>query len=357
MLNNLLFKFYFISIIFIDAAEPWQFGFQDGASPSFEGITELHDQIIFYLVIILLGVSWILFSIILNFNSNNNKIIYKYHNHGTFIELIWTITPALILIAIAFPSFKLLYLMDNPIFDTNIIYLTLNSISVKLLNSSCTDLVPLGKISSTINIRLNKYCRENTLFPKQIKSQLVGHLLGDGSLTITHTSIYPHFVFTQTLKRFEYTWYVFNKLSHYCGSVPLLNKAQRKDIPTPFIQVYTRNYPFLLDLYSLFYQIIDGKRIKKISWDLLFYLDEIVLAHWAMDDGASARGGFYFHTKGFTFEECYILVAMLHYKFSLYCSVQNHDNRPVIIIRARSIITFRNLVLPHIIESMKYKLY
>ena len=34
-------------------------------------------------------------------------------NHGTVIELIWTITPAVILILIAFPSFKLLYLMDE----------------------------------------------------------------------------------------------------------------------------------------------------------------------------------------------------------------------------------------------------
>jgi len=33
----------------------------------------------------------------------------------TIIELIWTITPAIVLIAIAFPSFKLLYLMDEVI--------------------------------------------------------------------------------------------------------------------------------------------------------------------------------------------------------------------------------------------------
>ena len=39
--------------------------------------------------------------------------VYKYLNHGTLIELIWTITPALILVLIAFPSFKLLYLMDE----------------------------------------------------------------------------------------------------------------------------------------------------------------------------------------------------------------------------------------------------
>lgn len=36
----------------------------------------------------------------------------------TLIELIWTITPALILIAIAFPSFRLLYLLDEVISPT-----------------------------------------------------------------------------------------------------------------------------------------------------------------------------------------------------------------------------------------------
>jgi cytochrome c oxidase subunit 2 len=113
--NCLLSLFNFLDPVYNDAPEPWQLSFQDGASPSFEGITELHNQIMFYLVIILFGVSWMLSSILLNFNSNANKIVHKYHNHGTLIELIWTITPAIVLIAIAFPSFKLLYLMDEVI--------------------------------------------------------------------------------------------------------------------------------------------------------------------------------------------------------------------------------------------------
>ena len=40
----------------------------------------------------------------------------------TLIELIWTITPALILILIAFPSFKLLYLMDEVMDPSLVIY-------------------------------------------------------------------------------------------------------------------------------------------------------------------------------------------------------------------------------------------
>lgn len=31
----------------------------------------------------------------------------------TLVELVWTVGPALVLVAIAFPSFKLLYLMDE----------------------------------------------------------------------------------------------------------------------------------------------------------------------------------------------------------------------------------------------------
>ena len=67
----------------------------------------------FYLVIILFSVGWIILSIIRNYVSSKSPISNKYLNHGTLIELIWTITPALILILIAFPSFKLLYLMDE----------------------------------------------------------------------------------------------------------------------------------------------------------------------------------------------------------------------------------------------------
>ena len=39
-----------------DAPYPGQIGFQDPASPGFTGISDLHDNVFFYLIIILLGV-------------------------------------------------------------------------------------------------------------------------------------------------------------------------------------------------------------------------------------------------------------------------------------------------------------
>jgi cytochrome c oxidase subunit 2 len=76
-------------------------------------MTELHNSIFYYLIAIAIGVSWIMYSIVVNFNSTTQPLSHKYYNHGTLVELVWTVTPALILVAIAFPSFKLLYVMDK----------------------------------------------------------------------------------------------------------------------------------------------------------------------------------------------------------------------------------------------------
>jgi len=101
-----------------DVAEPWQLGFQDSAAPGYTGLVTLHNTVGFYLVVICFAVFWFLFSIIFYYNSNKNPIALKYLTHGTVLELIWTISPAFILIAIAFPSFRLLYLMDEVISPT-----------------------------------------------------------------------------------------------------------------------------------------------------------------------------------------------------------------------------------------------
>jgi cytochrome c oxidase subunit 2 len=101
--------------LYADAPEPWQLSFQDGATPVAEGIAHLHDDVMFYLVLIVTGVSWMIISILYSFANVKNKFVHKYLTHGTLIEIVWTITPAFVLIAIAFPSFQLLYLMDEVI--------------------------------------------------------------------------------------------------------------------------------------------------------------------------------------------------------------------------------------------------
>ena len=99
--------------VIFDVSEPWQMTLQDPASPIMVEIISLHDKIMFYIVVIIVGVSWALFSIVYKFNVSKRLISHKYLVHGTLIEIVWTIMPAVVLVAIAFPSFKLLYLMDE----------------------------------------------------------------------------------------------------------------------------------------------------------------------------------------------------------------------------------------------------
>ena len=97
-----------------DAPNPWGLYFQDSATPQMEGLSRITWQyyVLFGNYIIWRRLNrWL--SIIRNYTNVKSPISHKYLNHGTLIELIWTITPALILILIAFPSFKLLYLMDE----------------------------------------------------------------------------------------------------------------------------------------------------------------------------------------------------------------------------------------------------
>lgn len=140
--------------VLCDAAEPWQLGFQDNATPNAEGILELHDTIMFYIIVVLTLVVWMLASTVLNFGTSKSQIAHKYSNHGTLIELIWTITPAFVLVAIAFPSFKLLYLMDN-IEGASICFAASSVVSVKNMRSNNTGLVPLGIVGNTANLRYN----------------------------------------------------------------------------------------------------------------------------------------------------------------------------------------------------------
>lgn len=92
---------------YADFAINWSLGFQDPASNSKYGIIDLHDSIIFYEIILFFIVAWGFISTL------TNKDHLPYVTEGNLIEIIWTITPAIILWLIAIPSLKLLYLKDE----------------------------------------------------------------------------------------------------------------------------------------------------------------------------------------------------------------------------------------------------
>nr|YP_011017633.1 cytochrome c oxidase subunit 2 [Campylaephora kondoi]YP_011017640.1 cytochrome c oxidase subunit 2 [Campylaephora kondoi]WQF69456.1 cytochrome c oxidase subunit 2 [Campylaephora kondoi]WQF69463.1 cytochrome c oxidase subunit 2 [Campylaephora kondoi] len=100
-----------------DVAETWQLGFQDPATPIMEGIINLHHDLMFFICIISVFVSWMLIKTLWHFDSSQNFLPSNLA-HGTVIEIAWTVTPAIILLIIAIPSFSLLYAMDEVISPT-----------------------------------------------------------------------------------------------------------------------------------------------------------------------------------------------------------------------------------------------
>jgi cytochrome c oxidase subunit 2 len=100
------------SPVWCDAAEPWQLGFQDPATPVVEGIIYFHNDLCFFLILISCVVFWMLSRCLYAYSEERHPVPSKV-NHGTTLEIVWTIVPALILLAIAIPSFALLYSMDE----------------------------------------------------------------------------------------------------------------------------------------------------------------------------------------------------------------------------------------------------
>jgi cytochrome c oxidase subunit 1 len=124
-----------------DHTDAWRITFQDPTTPIAYGIIKLHDHIMFFLAVILFVVGYLLLSTYNKFyyggmNSDlpESKDIFSFSslistykdnllfnvknrtyniNHGTTIEIIWTILPAFVLLFIAIPSFALLYAMDE----------------------------------------------------------------------------------------------------------------------------------------------------------------------------------------------------------------------------------------------------
>nr|YP_010432672.1 cytochrome c oxidase subunit II [Gymnopternus congruens]USW06222.1 cytochrome c oxidase subunit 2 [Gymnopternus congruens] len=82
-------------------------GLQDSASPLMEQLIFFHDHALLILIMITVLVGYLMG--MLFFNSYTNRFLL----HGQTIEVIWTILPAIVLLFIAFPSLRLLYLLDE----------------------------------------------------------------------------------------------------------------------------------------------------------------------------------------------------------------------------------------------------
>jgi len=100
------------SPVLADAPIPWAIGFQNGASPVMERITTLSTFINGVIIVVVIMVTALVAWVAWRFNSGRNPHPATW-SHNTKLEIAWTAIPAVILLVIAIPSFRLLYFMDR----------------------------------------------------------------------------------------------------------------------------------------------------------------------------------------------------------------------------------------------------
>nr|YP_008578482.1 cytochrome c oxidase subunit II [Tonatia saurophila]CDF66098.1 COX2 [Tonatia saurophila] len=86
---------------------PFQLGFQDATSPIMEELLHFHDHTLMIVFMISSLVLYLISSML------TTRLTHTSTMDAQEVETIWTILPAIILITIALPSLRILYMMDE----------------------------------------------------------------------------------------------------------------------------------------------------------------------------------------------------------------------------------------------------
>lgn len=189
---------------------------------------------------------------------------------------------------------------------------------------------------------------------QDVLSVIIGSLLGNGyanARTIEGTRI----SYRQSDVHKEYLFWLYDFFFQrgYCSNLKprkYTRKLKGKEFYGYEFNTFTfRSFNWI---HKLFYK----KGIKYINPNLEPYLTPLALAIWIMDDGTWTDNGVRIATNLFKIEEVKILGNILVKLYGLNYTIQTIEGRHSIYITKESIPKLRNLVLLHIIPSMKYKL-
>ena len=102
-----------LSFAEVGLSENWQLSFQEPATDLMSDIISFHSYI---LMPIITGISilvlFLLLYIAFRFNSSKNQVAST-TTHNAVVEILWTVIPVVLLIIIAIPSFRLLYVSET----------------------------------------------------------------------------------------------------------------------------------------------------------------------------------------------------------------------------------------------------
>ena len=206
-------------------------------------------------------------------------------------------------------------------------------------------------------------------FPKKLKklelrSVLVGMLLGDGCLNKITSKSNSRFSLGHSLKQHEYCKHKFELLDYYiqCGyKIKELSRISKKTGKTyKVIQGATKVDRYFTKLRKILYH----NNIKIINKKILNYLDLRGIAYWFMDDGGNRPShkrryinGLFLSTQSFNYAEHIIIRDWFKEKFDIKVSIVKHGHGKFRInFNKENSIKLKTLIKPYILEQFNYKL-
>ena len=116
LIGIIYFVFFIANTAYASEPKPWQMDLQEPAGIIASKATDLHNFLLVIITLISVFVLGLLVYVCIKFKEKPNVKPSK-TSHNTLIEVMWTVVPVLILVVIAIPSFKLLYLTeaDKPV--------------------------------------------------------------------------------------------------------------------------------------------------------------------------------------------------------------------------------------------------
>ena len=182
---------------------------------------------------------------------------------------------------------------------------------------------------------------------------IIGLLLSDGWISLSSKySKNARIGFKQSADRASYVWYVFNLLSHYCGSSPQLTTGVRSGKRYYGLQFFTIAMPCITELYYLFYP----ESVKSIPFNIYELLTPIALAHWLMGDGVATKTGLVICTDSYSIKDTVRLMNVLMIRYRLNCTLRvAKKDQYRIYIQQNSMASLVNIVSPYMHSTMLYK--
>lgn len=212
--------------------------------------------------------------------------------------------------------------------------------------------ITVGLIKSN---KMEEYKKSLKLTQLQ-REMIVGVLLGDAHLESQNNGRTYRMKIEQSIAHKDYGLHLYEHFKDWILTPPKERLVVRGCKKSTNIQFQTISHPSLRFYGHQFYP----NGVKMVPKLIHRWLSPMALTYWFMDDGSikSKEGkGLILNTQSFSPSDIDRLLLVLRTRYGLLCSPQNKKNgQRQIDISGRSREIFEEIVTPHIVDSMRYKL-